>query len=94
MVTKRSSEALTALASFLNITNWPRNFAFPSTNKQDNFDTGLRCADRDRLVREVFLVYVCVYVCMYILCNDLYVYICVRMRKLCMNVYGWIGYPL
>ena len=66
MVTKRSSEALTALASFLNITNWPRKFAFPTPNKQDNFDTGLRCADRDRLVREVFLVYVC----MYILCND------------------------
>ena len=48
---KRSSETLAALSSFLNIPNWAANFTFPVPRKHTNYDTGIRCTDRDRLVR-------------------------------------------
>jgi len=62
---KRSSATLAALASFLNIPSWPANYTFPMPRKHTNYETGLRCTDRDRLVSgRIFtsLPYVCMYV--------------------------------
>ena len=50
MLTKRSAETLTALSSFLDIPNWADNYSFPVPHKNKNYDSGIRCSDRDRLV--------------------------------------------
>ena len=52
MMTKRTSETLAALASFLNILNWPENYSFPDYNKGYIDSDGVSCADRDRLVSD------------------------------------------
>ena len=52
MMTQRTSETLAALASFLNIPNWPENYSFPDYNKGYIDSDGVSCADRDRLVSD------------------------------------------
>eukprot|EP01036_Dinobryon_divergens_P033461 gene33461-43246_t len=49
-LTKRSVEALTALSSFLDIPNWESNYSYPMSNKHTDYDSGIRCSDRNRLV--------------------------------------------
>eukprot|EP01035_Chromulina_nebulosa_P027768 gene27768-36560_t len=49
---QRSAQTLTALSSFLNIPTWTTtNYSLPlPPRKHTNYDSGMRCADRDRLV--------------------------------------------